>query len=41
MQFYFVSYRKDAFLIAQIDALSVRVTALENPQPPPEEGDPV
>lgn len=29
MQFYFVSYRKDAFIIKLIDALAERVTALE------------
>lgn len=31
MQFYFVSYRKDAFLMKQIDDIAVRVTALETP----------
>lgn len=29
MQFYFVSYRKDAFIIKQIDALAARVLKLE------------
>lgn len=41
MQFYFVSYRKDAFIIKQIDAgaarvdaLTLRVAALEPEVPP-------
>jgi len=31
MQFYFVSYRKDAFLLKQIDDLAARVKVLETP----------
>lgn len=31
LQFYFVSYRKDAFILQRIDALTSRVTALETP----------
>ena len=33
MQFYFVSYRKDAFIIKQLDALAARVLALEPSTP--------
>lgn len=29
MQFYFVSYRKDAFILQQVDRVSTSVTALE------------
>lgn len=34
MQFYFVSYRKDAFILQQIDALTRRIVALETPPEP-------
>lgn len=35
MQFYFVSYRKDAFILLQLDRLAERVKLLEGDTPAP------